>query len=1153
MSQPQRIAVERRAYNQWVADQTLEDYALRFTAISARRGAFRIGNTALGAISFLACESIGGALSLAYGVPNVIVAVIAMAVTSFVLGLPIVYHAAKAGVDVDLLTRGAGFGYLGSTITSLIYASFTFVLFSIEASIMSVALDMVFGIPLWVAHIISSLIVIPFAAYGIRMISKMQLATQPIWLVLQLAPLIYIAIAGHNHLGDWLTFGGTMSAGTDSRSGGTLGLLAFGAAFSVLLSLLPQIAEQGDYLRFLPPKTRANRWKWWSALVVSGPGWVGIGGLKIVIGSFLTYLALRYGIAPDRASQPAELYNLAFLSLFHSPGLALALTGIFVVVCQIKINVTNAYAGSIAWSNFFSRLTHSHPGRVVWLVFNVLLALLLMEIGIFRVIENILGLYANFAVGWMGALVADLMVNKPLGLSPRGIEFKRAHLYDINPVGTGAMGLSVLVSSLCFFGLFGPVAQALCALIGLVVAFIAAPAIAWATGGRYYLARQSQVVPDAQGLVRCAVCENAFEPADMAHCTAYNAPICSLCCTLEARCRDLCKPGSRIADQAGAVADKVLPPRLVRLGASRLGRFLMTVVAFNAMIAAVLGLIRWNLGGGLPGPEAAVVSATLWIVFLSLFILSGIAAWLLVLAHESRRAAEGEFEKQAVTLMDEISAHERTDAALQKAKEVAESANFAKSRYIAGLSHEIRSPLNSIFGYAQLLERDAVPQAGRGHAVKVIRRSAEHLSDLVDGLLDISKIESGALVLNRDKVKLPDMLSQLADMFAIQAQAKGIAFDYDRAGWLPDYVHTDAKRLKQVLINLLSNAVKFTDTGGVTFRVRARSHVCTFEITDTGIGIPEGDLERIFKPFERGSSADARAMPGTGLGLTITKLLVEIMGGTLSVESRPGEGSTMTVRILLFAAEPPERASDARGPICGYAGAVRRILVVDDDPDHLGLMRHSLAPLGFVVTQAASPSEALRVMPGLVPDLAILDVNMPGMSGWDLAARLRETWPETRILMVSANAYDRPAVEGRAHDRAYHAFLAKPFTQDRLLTLLGEILGLDWIHAAEAAPVAPAISSPALSHPVPSSPVVSARAVPASASSPTVQDLPETAPRVLEEIGNLADIGYIRGLREKLAQIEAEDPRYGPLAAQLGERLALFDMEGIAALVRRMQ
>jgi purine-cytosine permease-like protein len=138
-----------------------------------------------------------------------------------------------------------------------------------------------------------------------------------------------------------------------------------------------------------------------------------IGGFKLLAGSFLAVLALRHGVAADQATQPTQMYLVAFRESIGSPTMALALTGVFVIVCQLKINVTNAYAGSIAWSNFFSRLTHSHPGRVVWLVFNVVLALLLMEIGVFRAIDGILRIYANFAAGWIGALTADLVINKP--------------------------------------------------------------------------------------------------------------------------------------------------------------------------------------------------------------------------------------------------------------------------------------------------------------------------------------------------------------------------------------------------------------------------------------------------------------------------------------------------------------------------------------------------------------------------------------------------------------------------------------------------------------------------------------------------------------------------------------------------------------------
>ena len=248
----QKIIRERRQYNQWVASQTLEDYALRFTAQSARKSTARVGNTALGPIAFLACEAIGGTITLLYGFPNAAWAIGAFAVLMFLIGLPIAYYAAKYGVDIDLLTRGAGFGYMGSTVTSLIYASFTFLLFAIEASIMSVALNLVFDIPMWLAHICSSLVVIPIALYGISLISKMQIVTQPIWLILQFVPIAIIAWKHPAEIAAWTQYGGT------DGTGGTFDFVMFGLAASVLLSLLPQIGEQVDYLRFLPNRTQAE-------------------------------------------------------------------------------------------------------------------------------------------------------------------------------------------------------------------------------------------------------------------------------------------------------------------------------------------------------------------------------------------------------------------------------------------------------------------------------------------------------------------------------------------------------------------------------------------------------------------------------------------------------------------------------------------------------------------------------------------------------------------------------------------------------------------------------------------------------------------------------------------------------------------------------
>ena len=186
-----------------------------------------------------------------------------------------------------------------------------------------------------------------------------------------------------------------------------------------MFSLIAQIGEQVDFLRFLPAREHAGQARLVGRLSRRRPGWIIPGMLKLLAGSFLAFLAVEHFVPLPKAVEPTRMYLVAFGYVFSSPQMALAFTGAFVVISQLKINVTNAYAGSIAWSNFFSRLTHSHPGRVVWLVFNVTIALMLMELGIFKMLEHALGLYSIVAVSWVSALVADLVINKPLGLSPR--------------------------------------------------------------------------------------------------------------------------------------------------------------------------------------------------------------------------------------------------------------------------------------------------------------------------------------------------------------------------------------------------------------------------------------------------------------------------------------------------------------------------------------------------------------------------------------------------------------------------------------------------------------------------------------------------------------------------------------------------------------
>jgi len=287
-----------------------------------------------------------------------------------------------------LLTRGAGFGYIGSTITSLIYASFTFIFFALEAAVMAYALELAFGIPPAWGYLICAVVVIPLVTHGITTISWLQVLTQPIWLVMLIIPFVYVFQTQPNLLPELMQYAGK----TGTHQG--FDLLAFGAALTVGIALITQMGEQADYLRFMPEPVRrpcrsgaagrpSTDWRWHFNVFVGGPGWVIMGVLKMLGGALLAFLALQVGLSIDEALDPNQMYLVVWNLMVEHQTWAIAAVVVFVVVSQIKINVTNAYAGSLAWSNFFARVTHSHPGRVVWVVFNALIALLLMELNVF--------------------------------------------------------------------------------------------------------------------------------------------------------------------------------------------------------------------------------------------------------------------------------------------------------------------------------------------------------------------------------------------------------------------------------------------------------------------------------------------------------------------------------------------------------------------------------------------------------------------------------------------------------------------------------------------------------------------------------------------------------------------------------------------------
>jgi signal transduction histidine kinase/purine-cytosine permease-like protein/ActR/RegA family two-component response regulator len=1105
----------RRDYNTWVANETLEDYALRFTPHAFRKWSEgRIANTALGAASFLVLEAIGGAITLNYGFINAFWAILFVGLIIFLAGLPISYYAAKYGVDMDLLTRGAGFGYIGSTITSFVYASFTFILFALEAAIMAYALELYFGLPLYLGYLLSALAVIPFVTHGVTLISRIQMFTQPIWLMLMIVPLYMILYREPHVLHELMGFAG--KSGSNQFQWGL-----FGAATAAGVALITQIGEQVDYLRFMPRLTAKNRVRWHLAVLLAGPGWVLLGIVKMVAGGLLAYLAVRAGFSWIDAANPTLMYRLGFTYVFQDGALVLVATLIFVVVSQVKINMTNAYAGSLAWSNFFARLTHSHPGRVVWVVFNALIAVMLMEFNVFQALEQVLGLYSNIALSWIAAVVADLVINKPMGWSPKGIEFKRAHLYDINPVGVGAMLLASVLSTTVFLGGFGTTLQPFSVFIAILVAFVTSPLIAWKTEGKYYLARTASVSEPVKSTRVCAVCEREYEHEDMAYCPVYSGDICSLCCTLDVRCDDACKPRkARLTVQWGNFVRRLMPRRLWRYIDSGVGHYVFLMLIFSVLLGGLLGVVYYH--------EQLNSTSTAWLLdikrmfiklYAALIFLAGVVVWWLVLASQSRRVAQVESNRQTGLLTREIALHKVTDAHLQQARQQAEQANKAKTRYITTISHELRTPLNSILGYAQILDQDASIPAHRKQAVSVIQRSGDHLLSLIEKTLDIARIESGKLKLDSKPFNFKELIEQIVYMFEVQARARGLGFSYLAVGDTPIVVKGDARRIRQILINILGNAIKFTEQGDVNLRLIYAREMALFEITDTGPGIPLEVQQHLFEPFASASSGATN----TGLGLGISKMLTELMGGEIGVTSQLGAGTS--VKIKLFMPEALARQDGAMRFVAGakridYIGVRKRILLVDnEDADRIWLSE-LLKTMGFEVIDVISGMACLNILSQQQVDVILMDLAMPGIDGWETIKRINEgQLTDSPIAIVSANAFDKS--NDNPAGLAVDDFILKPVCIDELLDWLTVRLGLEWV-------VAPLPSKPAL--------------------IPRVELIyPPVA--ICEDLKELITLGYVRGIGRKLEEIAHLDLVYMDFVKYMQALLTAFDFDAMQRLL----
>lgn len=920
-----KIVKERRDYNAWVAAETLEDYALRFAPKSFRKWSeWLVANTASGGLSFLALEAMGGSLAISYGFANSFWAILVVGVIIFLTGLPIAYYAARYNVDIDLLTRGAGFGYIGSTITSLIYASFTFIFFAIEAAVMAQALELYFHLPLPVGYVACSLVIIPLVFFGVTLINQLQLWTQPVWFVLMVLPYFFILHKEPDAFSNWIHFAGEAGSATFDP-------LLFGATATVSFSLVPQIGEQVDFLRFLPDKQASNRAKWWLAVVLAGPGWIFVGCAKYLGGAFLASLAIAHGVSFAKANEPTQMYLIGFEYVFANPEVVLAVTVLFVILSQVKINVTNAYAGSLAWSNFFSRLTHSHPGRVVWLVFNVAIALLLMELGVFSTLEAVLGLYSNVAIAWVGALVADLIVNKPLGLSPPYIEFKRSHLYDLNPVGVGATLIASLVAMAAFVGAFGAVAKAFASFIALGLAFVLAPAIAVLTNGKYYIARDR----DDSGCtdaIECCICQQKYEPQDMSYCPIYDDPICSLCCTLDACCHDACKTpaigkNNSILDSYKELFQGKLSPQFGK----RLLKYLAVYLSLSGLAASLLGLVYYQQAiavPDLPAVTARQLTATLIEVYAFFLVPIGMGAWWLVLTQESRQLAQEELDKQNLLLQQEVKERQLAEARLQeKAHQLEQTLNDLKQAevqliqtekmaalggLVAGIAHEINTPIGIGVTAASFLVEKTTAFTQLFKSGKMKRSDLEKFLDLAQqsSRMTFANLNRATELIQSFKQVAVDRASESKRVFHLAAYLEEILLQLspklkatqltvevlgDRDLAIDSYPGAFSQIVTNLVVNSLLHAYEPGDRGRITITFRQTEKILIFEYADDGKGIPTENIKKIFEPF----FTTKRGRGGSGLGLHIVyNLVTQKLGGTIQCESVSSRGTKFIIKLI---------------------------------------------------------------------------------------------------------------------------------------------------------------------------------------------------------------------------------------------------------------